>query len=178
MTGTAVTGFRRTLCVATIVATAACGGSKSNDPSPIPGLSSTMTAKINGTQFTSIVTIGLRTPATTGLPNGTVGVTGTSKFTLPYTLLSVAVPGVVGTYQLSTSGGPVPQNAAVEDLVTATSGAVWNAGGALGGNGTITLSTLTATGASGEFSFTAVPLGTSGATGNKVVTEGKFNVTF
>jgi hypothetical protein len=42
----------------------------------------------------------------------------------------------------------------------------------------VTLAAISATGASGTFSFTAVPLPGSATTGNKVVTNGVFNVTF
>jgi hypothetical protein len=166
------------ICLAAIVATTACGGSKSTGPSSLPGSAGTLTAKINGTQFTSIATVALRNPATPVLPNGTVGVSGANKVTLPYTTLAFGVPAVVGTYRLETSSGPVPQNAAVSDIIAGSQAQGWNAGAAFGGSGFITLSTLTATGASGEFSFTAVALGSTGATGQKNVTEGKFDVKF
>jgi hypothetical protein len=45
-----------------------------------------------------------------------------------------------------------------------------------GGTGTLTITQLSATGVAGTFSFTAVPL--AGATGDKAVTAGAFNVTF
>ena len=46
-----------------------------------------------------------------------------------------------------------------------------------GGTGSITLTTLTSNRAAGTFTFTAKPLA-GGATGDKVVTQGAFDVTF
>ncbi len=167
-------GVKRALCLAASVALAACG-SDTTGPS---GNGSTLTATIDGTSFVSITTIGVRTPALPNLPNGTVGVSGSDKVTLPYTLLAFSVPCVIGTYPLASTGNPVPQNASVTNLISTTAGAAWNAGGTAGGTGVITLSTLTATSASGVFSFTLVPQSGTGATGNKVVTNGVFNVKF
>jgi hypothetical protein len=47
-----------------------------------------------------------------------------------------------------------------------------------GGSGTVAVTTLDATGASGTFSLTAAPDPFSGATGLKQVTNGSFTVTF
>ncbi len=46
------------------------------------------------------------------------------------------------------------------------------------GSGTVTIVTLSATGATGTFSFTAPPVAGTGATGDKIVSAGAFNVTF
>lgn len=56
-------------------------------------------------------------------------------------------------------------------------GASWSAVGSLG-SGSITLATLTPTGASGTFSFTGDANAGTGATGVKTITNGSFNVTF
>ena len=166
---------RRVLCLIAIAATAACGGS-STAPSQSQVTSSTLTATIDGASFTSVLTVGTRIPTLPNLPNGTVGVTGQDKLTVAHTSLTFAVPGVIGDYPLA-SANPVPQNAALQIFISTTSGQQWTAGGAGGGSGTISLSTLTSTGASGTFSMTLVPLA-GGATGNKVITNGKFNVKF
>ena len=47
-----------------------------------------------------------------------------------------------------------------------------------GGGGSITVTSLTATGATGMFSFTLGPYLFTGATGNKSILGGVFNVTF
>jgi len=46
------------------------------------------------------------------------------------------------------------------------------------GSGTITITTITGTSASGTFSFDLVANTVSGAKGAKVITNGRFNVTF
>jgi hypothetical protein len=48
----------------------------------------------------------------------------------------------------------------------------------VGGSGTITITSISATGASGTFSGTLVAQAGSGASGNKVITNGAFTVTF
>jgi hypothetical protein len=82
----------------------------------------------------------------------------------------VTVTGVTGTgtYQLTgtsvaeyTTGG-LPQ---------------WSSGSS-GGSGTVTVNSLTATGAKGTFSFVGGAVGGTGATGSKSVSSGTFNVTF
>ncbi|MGV3710918.1 MAG: hypothetical protein ACO1Q7_18995 [Gemmatimonas sp.] len=47
-----------------------------------------------------------------------------------------------------------------------------------GGTGSVTLTTLSSTRAIGTFSFTALPATNTGATGNKSVTNGSFDVSF
>ena len=47
-----------------------------------------------------------------------------------------------------------------------------------GGSGSVTITSLSSTAARGNFAFTAPPSAGSGATGNRVITEGVFNVTF
>jgi hypothetical protein len=53
----------------------------------------------------------------------------------------------------------------------------WSSGSS-GGSGTITINSLTATGAQGTFSFVGGAVGGTGATGSKTVSSGTFNVTF
>lgn len=51
--------------------------------------------------------------------------------------------------------------------------------GVSGGTGTVTINTISATGAAGTFSLSAVPFTAGGSTtGTKLVTNGVFNVTF
>jgi hypothetical protein len=137
-----------------------------------------MTATIDGAQWNAISAsvIAIKHPATAGLSNGTVGVSGTSSFTNPILIMALAVPAAVGTYSLgpATSG---PLNVSTASLQNTSAAAMWEAG-AFTGSGAITLSTLTATGATGTFSFNLVPLSGTTATGTKVVTNGVFNVRF
>ena len=61
-----------------------------------------------------------------------------------------------------------------------TPNGTWQANGLGGGtgSGSVTLTSISATGAAGTFSFVVPPTAFSGAIGNKTVTEGAFNVTF
>jgi hypothetical protein len=75
-----------------------------------------------------------------------------------------------GTFAI---GPSQPTNA----VLTMAGGLTWHAR-TTSGSGSVTVTSLTATGATGTFSFTAPSVGTTGATGTKVVTNGAFDVTF
>ena len=62
-------------------------------------------------------------------------------------------------------------------LLTESNGRSWHALSTVG-NGTVTLTSISATGAAGTFAFTAPAVASSGATGSKVVTNGSFDVKF
>jgi hypothetical protein len=83
---------------------------------------------------------------------------GSNSFTGPYVEVVVTVPAVVGTYSSDALDaavfGPGAPPGVEEDV-----------------SGTVTVATLTATGATGTFSFT-------GTVSHKAVTNGVFNVTF
>ena len=135
-------------------------------PSPSPGATSrgTMSARINGVQWTAIA-------VNTATNIGNILSVGAADGSNPIQSIGFAVtPAAVGTYSLATG----PSNALVQIL---TQNALWQAS-ILGGSGTITISTLTSTGVSGTFAFTAVPSQGTTATGNRVVTDGVFNLTF
>jgi Bacterial Ig-like domain (group 2) len=131
----------------------------------------TMTAVIDGVSWVGQgVSVG-RGGATPFAPGGFVGVGGSNGFTGQYSILSFGVPAAAGTYAVNST------SEADAGLQIPAARALWSAG-PLGGSGTITLSTLTPTSASGTFSFTMVPLQGTTATGTKTVTNGVFNVTF
>jgi hypothetical protein len=98
----------------------------------------------------------------------------------PFTELAIGVPPTVGTYAIGAVplGSPLNlSNGTVQVIGGAAAAAQWTAD-SFNGSGTVTLATLTSTGATGTFSFTAVPLRNTAATGTKVVTNGAFNVKF
>lgn len=139
---------------------------------------STMTAVIDGIPFSGITVLATKTGAIPNLPSGLLGVAGTSAFTSPYLVLDITIPAAVGTYSLgflSVGSCSLSQNSTASVLH-------WGSGGSgeVGGSATVTLTTLTATGATGTFSCTLTPgAGVGGTpTGTKVVTNGAFNVTF
>lgn len=136
---------------------AGCG----SDPAG-PGLDNgSMSARIDGSAFNASVAIvatyssGILAIAGTDGQGRTIGLG--SQVTAP------------GTYTVSAAN---PTNFSVT-----TGSAGWQAAINLG-SGTLTVTSISATGAKGTFQFTAGPLAGTGATGNKVVTEGAFDVTF
>ncbi len=161
--------FRLALLVTSMLAVAACTGSPtaatSTNTTPIVTAHGSMSATIGGTRWDASATL----LATQQI--GIVAVAGADAFS-NYTTVSFAVPATVGTYQV---GLLTVANASV-DFNTTTGDSKWTSILA-GSSGTVTLATLTATGATGTFSFSLVPLGAP-ATGTKVVTNGVFNVTF
>ena len=135
-------------------------------PTPSPAGSS-MSAKINGVTWTVV--------NGAGFPPGTVegGSFGGGVFVVggnTTAVLSIRCPCTrPGTY-------PTASADALKwgvGLTILPQGQSWELG-----SGSVTVTTLTATGASGTFFFTLVPITITGATGNRSVTEGVFNVTF
>ena len=61
--------------------------------------------------------------------------------------------------------------------ITEANGMAWAAGGTLG-SGQLNITSFTTTGASGTFTFTAVAMPGTPATGSKLITDGVFNVRF
>ena len=130
---------------------------------------STMTASIDGLSFSAI-------SVTAAQSSGILAVGGTSAFSSPYLVLTIAIPAAVGTYQLGPLTVPnasLSQNSAISVLK-------WVTVLGSGGSGTVTLSTLTSTSATGTFSLILVPgPGVGGTpTGTRVVTNGVFSVKF
>ena len=123
-----------------------------------------MSARIDGASWTS-VTGALGASFTAGNP-GLLVVIGAD-----------AAGTTLGFTALVTGPGVYPINAASGSLASLVIGAqAWQAN-ILGGSGSIAVTTLTATGVSGTFTFTMVPVAGSGATGNKSITDGVFNMT-
>jgi hypothetical protein len=146
----------------------ACGvvtATRTVTPTPTPSpTGSSMSAKIDGVAWSG--TGGVTAIHGSGLFS--IGAANNSGVTLGVATIASGP----GTYTVGTS-------ATNSNLMMFAGGALrsWKAGVA-GGSGSITFTTLTATGASGTFFFTLVPDVATGATGNKSVTEGVFNVTF
>jgi hypothetical protein len=85
---------------------------------------------------------------------------------------------IIGMATLAGGPGAYPltlQNGA-NGLLTIGGTQLWTANAVTGGGGMITLTTLTATGVSGTFSFEMAPQ--APATGTKSITNGVFNITF
>jgi hypothetical protein len=139
---------------------AACGDDDDDGLGPDP-TNGTMTASIDGSAWNA----GLTVAATyQGNTFGIGGTDGTRQIT-------IAVTDVTGTgtfdFGLGEAGAAIIAQGSESWTTTLT-----------GGSGTLTISSINATGASGTFSFTAMPTPGSGATSNRVVTNGTFSVTF
>jgi hypothetical protein len=126
--------------------------------SPTTPSRSSMSATIDGASWVAISVSVVKIGANSAFPSGRLNLLGTNGFTGQYVEIVVTVPAVVGTYMSDTLDAGVFIPAAGADLEGVASGIV-------------TLATLTATEATGTFSFTrTVPF--------TAVTNGVFNVTF
>ena len=117
-----------------------------------------MSATIDGASWVASYVWATKIGANSAFPSGRLNILGTNGFTGQYEEVVVTVPAVVGTYSSDALDagvfGPAAPPGVDEDL-----------------SGTVTLATLTATGATGTFSFT-------GRVSHKAVTNGVFNVSF
>lgn len=136
------------------------GGNPGNLPA------GTVTARIDGSTWTSTA------PVAVAYAGGilAVGASNTQLVTIGFAVAASAP----GTYTI----GPTSPTNALLTIGTANS-QTWHASSAAqGSSGSITITSLSATGATGTFQFTMVPDGLSGSTGTKTITNGAFNLTF
>ena len=119
---------------------------------------SSMSATIDGASWVASYVWATKIGANSAFPSGRLNILGTNGFTGQYEEVVVTVPAVVGTYSSDALDAGVFIPAAPPGLDEDLSG-------------TVTLATLTATGATGTFSFT-------GRVSHMAVTNGVFNVTF
>jgi hypothetical protein len=151
--------------IATVIG--ACGGDDGGSTGPGPSNGdSRFTARIDGAAWASeagVERVGV--PVTVpGIYVLTGAKLGAGAFTIVISLYNIPGPG---TYPLGV-GVSVPGGNA---LISSTAGG-WKTAQS-GADGTIEITTLTATRMEGRFSFTAVAF-TGGATGTKTVTDGQF----
>jgi hypothetical protein len=162
--------MRRLLMAGLLLATLGCGndgdpmdpGDNNNDPGSLPA--GTFTARIDGQQWTAAAPLA-------AAYNGGVFALGGSNSQLTTIAFAVITNGQPGTYPI---GPTIPTNGI---LTIGASGPTWIAS-AQGGSGSIIITSISTTGATGTFSFNMIANGTSGSTGTKTVTNGAFNVTF
>jgi hypothetical protein len=150
---------------------AACSGSSTavTDPTKTGGanvtpLHGTMTASIDGSAWTAIAI------TTATYSNGVLAIGGADGSNPIRSIGLGLVTAGPGTFAIGALPG------AANALVSIGIGPTWTAN-VIGGSGTITLTALSSTGATGSFSFTAVAAA-GGATGTHTVTSGAFNITF
>ena len=151
--------------IASLVFAIACGGSDNKGvTNPNPNKSAgTLSARIDGAAWTA-------TAVSVGVNTGGLIIAGASASGQG---LAIGVSRTQGT-------GTQTFGSNVSALGTLTIGTgSWSATGlqGIGGTGSVTLTTLTSNRAAGTFTFTAKPLA-GGASGDRVVTQGAFDVTF
>ena len=163
--------FRLMTLAGALLMSAACGGSSTSVTSPtsaggttVTPLRGTMTAVIDGSPWTAAAI------TTASYTNGILSIGGADRVNPIRSIglaLTVAAPGtfVMGTL-------PSAANAVLSIGI----GPTWTANVA-GGTGTIVITAISSTAASGTFFFTAVPAA-GGATGTHTATSGTFNITF
>lgn len=133
-------------------------GSDSTGPALANG---SLSAKIDGSTFNANAAIAAT------YSGGILAIAGTDTQGR-----TIGLGGQVTAAGTFTAGATSPTNFSV---VAGSAG--WQAALTLG-SGSFTVTSISTTGAKGTFQFTAGPLAGTGATGNKVVTEGAFDVTF
>jgi hypothetical protein len=138
------------------------GGSSAGSGSTLsPGM---MTATVDGVPFSGTITVAAIAAGNSLVVSGTSGLGTNSMLTI-----AVSAPAQIGTYAV----GPIGQlvgTLTAHTAVSATDG--WLAAGP-SGSGSLTISTLTSTGATGTFSFVLTPNVATGS--NRIVTNGAFN---
>ena len=158
--------LRHVAVLAVLVGVWACGRNP-NEPTELANGS--MSAKINGSNWTANAAIaatfsqGLLSIAGTDTENRTIGF-GTIVNAAPTTQ---SIPTAIGLNFILTIATNAQQVQAFQAVLTLP-----------GSSGTLTVNTLSATGASGTFSFVSVAVPGTAATGTRNVTDGTFNVTF
>jgi hypothetical protein len=133
----------------------------------IAGAMGSVTAQVNG-----VATSFCLGSARQGNSAGEASIEAQSV-TSPFFSLLMSLPGVFsrGTYTAGPAG-----HTFTAGMANATAGGSWSTTSS-GGTGRLAVTTATASGASGTFSFTAVPGPGSPAPGTVVVTDGVFNIT-
>lgn len=151
--------MKRLTLVAVAVMAMACGDK--SGPTESVGAGS-VTATIDGAAFSGSLSV----QATRTSNVLSIGAVSNNSRQINFALFGV------------TTTGTVPVGAGAASTITYTDVTKAWVTSLVGGTGSVTITTLTANRAVGTFSFTAIPSANTGATGNKVVTNGSFDVKF
>jgi hypothetical protein len=145
-----------------VLAVACSSGDDGTGPENTPANGS-MSARIDGSSWTSTLAV------SAGSSGGIIAISGTNGSTT--IAMAFGIANGPATFQIG------PAGAISNALLMESNGRSWHALSTVG-NGTVTLTSISATGAAGTFAFTAPAVASSGATGSKVVTNGSFDVRF
>lgn len=153
----------RLLFTVLLVFSVACSGGDDGTGPETTLPNGSISARIDGSTWNATLAVAANSS------NGILAFSGTNG-----TVTMAIAVGIIsgpGTFQI----GPV--GAISNALITESNGRSWHASQFVG-NGTVTITSVSATGAAGKFSFTAPAVGSSGANGSRVVTDGTFDVKF
>ena len=155
-----------TFTIASLVLALGCGGDSKGVTNPNPNQAGKkMSARIDGTAWTAA-------SVNVNVTNLGITITGANA-TGQGVGLGFSKSLGTGTQTFGTNAVAL----GTVSVLTQSWSTVSTSGASGSGSGSVTLTTLTANHAVGTFAFTAVPF-IGGATGNKVVTAGAFDVTF
>jgi hypothetical protein len=136
-----------------------------------PAAQGSLRATIDGVEWVASSISVAKSGVSLSFPNGILSLGGVNGFIGQYTSIALAFPATVGTYSLTSI------STANAQVIVPNTFSSWTAG-PLGGSGTIKVDTVTFNSVSGTFSFTGAPLTGTSASGNKIVTNGTFSVTY
>lgn len=159
--------YRSFLLSAALLLVTACGSDSSSPTAPPPTLThGTMSAVVDGKAWTA--TVGL----SAAYQNNILAFAGVAADKSTITIALAPLSGL-GTYTIS-----IGEATNASYSINGGALAQWQGVGGVGGTGSVVLTSLTATGASGTFSFELPPISNTAATGTKSITNGKFDLTF
>lgn len=163
----------RTIAVFATLAAFACGGGSDDDngnPIGPPGGGATngsFSAQVNGTTWTATGTVTVSRQTNNFIGIGGSGFAGSAAYSFIVGIANAAGPG---THSFNLTAGGDGSSLIIGSTTTGYGTAF------TGGNGTVTITTLTSNRIVGTFSGTVVPSSGSGA--NLIVTNGQFDLTF
>jgi len=138
--------------------------------STLPTTTAGMTATVDGASFSSL------NGGVTILGNNCI-ISGSAIVNNVANTITLNCPNALGTYPITSSGTVNFASIVVGGAVNPLTYTTYSNIGGQGGSGTITISSLTVSKMKGTFSFIAKPSVGSTATGQKVITNGIFDLT-
>jgi hypothetical protein len=134
-----------------------------------------LTATIDGAAFNGMAVLAFKFSNTADGSQQLIGIGGSNFLSEPFRDLQIAFPAAIGTHTLDSLAIP-GASLSVQHSPSDASPMIWTTFRP-DASGTITVTSLTSSSASGTFSLVLQPLTATGATGAITVTNGVFDVT-
>jgi hypothetical protein len=134
-----------------------------------------LTATIDGAAFSGMAVLAFKFSNTADGSQQLIGIGGGNFLSEPFRDLQIAFPAAIGTHILDSLAIP-GASLSVPHSLSDASPMIWTTFRP-DASGTITVTSLTSSSASGTFSLILQPLTATGATGSVTVTNGVFDVT-